>query len=135
MKTTANIFTIILQFILGYLFLFFGTFLGLGTIINELGLVSAENPDPWWNTPLTFITFVLTASFGVWLVGLLAAKIRKTEFNKKKIWWSTFAGSAIGIAIVTILYLFQGAVGFLPLLVAVVGALLGYYLIPKFQNS
>ena len=86
MKYINKIFTGIIQFITGYLFLFFGTFIGLGSLLTPLGLVSAKNPDPWWNTPLTFITFVFTASFGVWLVGLFAAKIRKTDFDKKKTW-------------------------------------------------
>ena len=131
MKTFAGFFTGILQFIAGYLFLFFGTFLGLGSLLDSLGLVSAENPNPWWNAPLTFLTFSLTASFGVWLVGWLAAKIRKLSFSAGKIWWRTFAISALGIIIIDRVYRVLGGVGMLPILVAIIGAMLGFYLKPK----
>ena len=131
MKNIAVIFTGILQFIAGYLFLFFGTFLGLGSLLMALGLVSAENPDPWWNAPLTFLTFALTASLGVWLVGWLAAKIRKLEFDAGKIWWRAFAISALGMIIMHRIYASRGAVGMTPILVAVVGAMIGYYAKPK----
>jgi MFS family permease len=134
MKIISGIFTGILQLIAGYFFLFLGAWVGLGSLLNNLGLVSPENSNPWWNTPLTFFTFVLAASFGVWLVGWLASKMRPTEFNKKKVWWRTFGGSALGILIVSILHLFLGAVGMLPILAAVVGAMIGYYLKPKAEN-
>lgn len=131
MKIIANLFTAFLQLIAGYLFLFIGTFFGLGGLLTNLGWVSAENPDPWWNTPLTFLAFALTASTGVWLVGWLAAKIRKMPFAPAQIWWRTFAVSAFGILIVERLYRVLGAVGMLPVFVAVVGALLGFYIKPK----
>lgn len=131
MKIIGSIITAVIQIITGYLFLFIGTFIGLGAALNGLGLVSAENPHPWWNTPLTFTLFALTASFGVWIVGWAAAKLRKSNLDTRKAWWRTFAGSAIGVVIVSILYLLFGAVGMLPILIAVVGAMIGYYLKPK----
>jgi len=134
MTYSVSIITTIFQFIVGYLFLFFGTWVGLGSLLNALGLVSPETPNPWWNTPLTFISFVLTASLGVWLVGFLVARIRNVDFNKGKMWWNTFAGSAFGIIIVTVFYLILGAVGFVPMLIAVIGAMLGYHLLPKARN-
>ena len=131
MTIIGNLFVAILQIIVGYLFLFMGAFVGLGLLLNDLGLVSADNPDPWWNTPLVFLSFVLTASLGVWFVGWVASKIHMSSFDAKKVWWRTFAGSAIGILIVSGLYLLLGAVGMLPVFVAVFGAFTGYYLQPK----
>ena len=134
MKIISNIFIGFVQFVIGYLFLFFGAFVGLGTVLNETGLVGPENTNPWWNTPLTFASFVITASFGVWVVGWLATKVHKTDFDAKKVWWRTFLGSAIGILIVSAMHFLFGAVGMLPILVAVIGAIIGYHVQPKLQN-
>lgn len=133
MKIFANVLTAVIQIVAGYLSLFIGAFVGLGTLLNNLNLVSAENPNPWWSTPLTFFAFIITASFGVWFVGWLAAKIRNRQFDGQKAWWRTFTGSTVGILIASGFYLALGAVGMLPILAAVLGALLGYYLKPKAQ--
>ncbi|MBC8504431.1 MAG: hypothetical protein ISR58_06315 [Anaerolineales bacterium] len=134
MKYVYDILTAIFQFIFGYLTLFIGAWMGLSILLETLGLVGPENTNPWWNTPLTFISFVLTASFGVWIVGLLAAKLRKIDFANRRLWWSTFIGSAIGIIVVAIFYLIQGVVGFWPIRISVIGALAGYYLIPTISK-
>ena len=75
MTIIGNLFVAILQIIVGYLFLFMGAFVGLGLLLNDLGLVSADNPDPWWNTPLVFLSFVLTASLGVWSDQMTSRKV------------------------------------------------------------
>jgi hypothetical protein len=127
MKYVLTIITIIVQFIVGYLVLFFGAMFGMSVLLESLGLIGPDNVNPWWNTPLQFISFVLAASFGVWLVGRLVAKMRKIDFDGRKAWWGTVIGSAVGILIIAILYITQGAVGFMPVLFALIGALVGYY--------
>ena len=129
MKYVFGLITAFFQLIVGYSILIVGGF-GLALLINELGLVGPENTNPWWNTPSQFIFFVLSSSFGVWIIGLLAAKLRKLNFDGRKTWWGTLAASAIAIILITIVYLIQGAVGFMPILFAVVVAVLGYYLHP-----
>jgi len=105
--------------------------LGLSVLLEALGLVGPENVNPWWNTPLTFVSFMLAASFGVWIVGWVFAKIRKGNFGTQVTWWGTLAGSALGIIIISIIYVVQGAVGFMPVLFALGGALAGYYVHPR----
>jgi hypothetical protein len=130
MKFILGIITGFFQFIGGYFLIFFGAMLGLSILFETLGLVGPENVNPWWNTPVQFISFVLAASLGVWGIGWIAAKLRKNSFDVRKTWWGTFWGSVIGILIITVIYLVQGAVGFMPVLFALGGALLGYYLSP-----
>lgn len=134
MKFILGILTATIQFVIGYLFIFFGATLGLSIIVEALGLVGPDNVNPWWNTPVQFVAFVLAASLGVWFVGWLATKLRKIEFDSRKVWWGTVAGSALGIIIVSILYVVQGAVGFMPILFALFGALVGYYLQPLIKK-
>ena len=129
MKYILGVITAIFQFTVGYLILILGGF-GLSIMINELGLVGPDNSNPWWNTPSQFIFFALTSSLGVWIVGWLAAKLRKLDFERRKTWWGTSAGSAIGVIITTIVYLIQGVVGLMPVTFALIGALLGYYAHP-----
>ncbi len=134
MKLVYATLTAIVQFIVGYLIIFFGAMLGLSVLLETLGLVGPDNVNPWWNTPLTFVSFVLAASFGVWIVGWVFAKIGKDNFNNRVTWWGTLAGSALGIIIISIVYAVQGAVGFLPVLFALGGALVGYYVHPRIWN-
>lgn len=128
MKYVYAFLTLVAQFIGGYLVLFLGAMFALPLLINSLGLVGPDNSNPWWNTPSQFISFILAASFGVWSMGWLAAKMRGIDFNSRKVWWGTVIGSTIGIIIATIMYTIQGAVGFMPLVLALIGALAGYYL-------
>ncbi len=130
MKYVFGTLTAIIQFIIGYLAIFFGAMIGLSIFLEALGLIGPDNYNPWWNTPVQFISFVLVASFGVWIVGWLSAKLRRIDFDNRKARWGTLAGSALGIIIISIVYLLQGAVGLLPILFALFGALLGYYLHP-----
>ncbi len=134
MKVILGILTVIFQFIGGYVLIFGGAMMGLGSLVNALGLVGPDNVNPWWNTPLQFLSFVVAAALGVWLVGWLAAKLRKKSFEAKKSWWGTFWGAALGILLITIIYLIQGAVGFMPIQFAIVSALLGYYLHPMIRK-
>lgn len=86
MKYILGLITAVGQFIVGYFVLIAGGF-GLAMLVNAFGWVGPENTNPWWNTPSQFIFFVLSSSFGVWVVGLLAGKLRKIDFNARKLWW------------------------------------------------
>ena len=129
MKYILGFITAVFQLIIGYFMLILGGF-GLSILKNELGLVGPDNSNPWWNTPSQFIFFTLSSSVGVWIVGWLAAKLRKIDFDSRKSWWGTFAGSAFGVIIATIFYLIQGAVGLMPITLALIGAVVGFYVQP-----
>ena len=130
MKIIWGIVTALVQFIAGYLAIFILVFIGLSALLEALGLVGPDNVNPWWNTPLQFTSFALAAALGVWGVGWPAANLRKTDFNRRKAWWGALAGSALGMVIAAFMSAAQGAVGFLPVTLALVGALAGYYLYP-----
>jgi hypothetical protein len=131
MKTVWGVITAIVQFIVGYFVMFTLLYFGLSALLEGLGLVGPGNVNPAWNTPVQFLTMALGASLGVWGVGWLDAKLRKTEFNGKKSWWGTLAGSVLGVILVSIWLVIQGTVGLLPFVFALVGALAGYYLYPN----
>lgn len=128
MKFVSALITVVVQFVVGYLFLFLGAWVGLSFLLEGLGLVGPDNFNPWWNTPVQFISMALFASFGVWLVGLLSAKLQKSDIDKRKVWWATLAGSALGIIIVSVVFIFQPAVGFWPIMLALGGAIIGNFL-------
>ena len=130
MKYVFALLTAIIQYIVGYLFVFFGAWVGMSLLVEALGLVGPDYVNPWWSTPFQFISIALFASLGVWIVGWLAAKLRKLAADNRKAWWATLAGSALGIVFVSVIYNFQPALGFLPIWFSLFGAILGNILQP-----
>ena len=128
MKYLFALMTAIVQFVVGYFFIFFGAWVGVSLLLEALGLVGPENVNPWWSTPVQFISIAIFASLGVWLIGLLSVKIQKIEIDNRKAWWATLAGSALGIIIVSVVLIFQPAVGLLPFWLALFGAIIGNFL-------
>jgi len=106
MKIIITIVVIVLQFIIGYL----------------LGFVSAMvlGVGNGWE----LLVIGIGNTLGVWGVGALAAKLRKSSQSMLGSLVGTAVFTALGIALI----LLTPATGFSQLLYPLVGALVGYYL-------
>lgn len=106
MNIIITMITAVLQFIFGYLLGFVGAMaLGVGN---------------GWELLVIGIGYTL----GVWGVGALAAKLRKSG----KSYISSFLGTAVCTILGIALILLTPATGFAQLLYPLVGAVIGYYL-------